>query len=138
MAVIKLQRHRRGAGTIKRPYHRRGPLIFTREVFDAIPGWVEMGARPEDIAAAIGTTVGSLKVKCSHAGISLASIRPAVGGGLHPRVWAALRREADQRGMTTQRLMTEIVASVATHNLFAGVLGDYDAPEEGPECAARL
>lgn len=112
-------------------------LIFTREVYDAIPVWVEMGASKEDIAAALGATVGSLQVKCSHARISLAARRPSIGGGLPPRVWATLQREADRRDKTIPRLMAEIVANVAEHNLFAAVLGDFDDREEPLRCAEQ-
>ena len=115
----------------------RPPLIFTSEVFDSIPVWVEMGARPEEIAAAIGSTVGTLKVRCSQARISLASVRPSIRGGLLPRHWAAVQREADHRKMTVPRLMAEVIMGVAEHDLFAAVLGDYDGAKEVPQCAAR-
>lgn len=86
--------------------------------------WVEMGARPEDIAAALGTTVGYLRVRCSLARISLASQRPVVGGRLHPRVWVALQRAADRRGQTVPKLIADILAGVAERDLFALVLED--------------
>lgn len=112
---------------MRRKYPKHRPqLIFTREVFEAIPVWVEMGARPEEIAAAIGATVGTLKVRCSQANISLAAIRPSIRGGLLPRHWAAVQREADYRRMTVPKLMAEVIMGVAENNLFAAVLGDWD------------
>lgn len=119
----------------KRPRRRR-LLVFTREVFEVIPVWVEMGARPEEIAAALGVTVGTLQVKCSQAHISLAAVRPSIRGGLHSSHWAAIQREADRRGVSVPRLMSEIVMSVAENDLFAAVLEDYDELEV-VGCVAR-
>lgn len=107
----------------KKKRRRIAKCVFTREVFDAIPAWVEMGARPEDIAAALGVTVGTLQVRCSQVRISL---RPAVGGAhrLPQSVWGALQRAADRRNWTVPRLVSEVLVGVAERNLFAEVLED--------------
>lgn len=109
---------------------RRAPrFTLTKEVFAAIPGWVERGARPEDIAAALGVTVGTLQVRCSQARISLS---PAVRPILDPSVWQALQRAADRRDWTVPRLVSEILAGVAERNLFVEVLEDQQPPQPNP------
>lgn len=109
----------------------RRPRIFSSEVLAAIPMWVEMGARPVDIAEALGTTVGSLAARCSQLRISLAAVRPAVSGGLNPFVCAALQRAADQRGRSVPQIITDIVTRVAEDNLFAEVLDGSGAQRGG-------
>lgn len=125
--------------TRRRRSKRRGrrSLIFTREVLDAIPVWIEMGARPDDIAAAVGATVGSLQVRCSQAGISLAP--PAIRSDvIKPHHWTGLQRAAMRRGTSVPRLMAEIIVGVVEYDLFAAVLGDNDDEDAaGPQCAAR-
>lgn len=97
---------------------------FTPDVLAAIPQWLSMGATREEIAAVLHTTVNSLQVKCSTAGISLrgASIQKY----LTSSQWVKLRLEADKRGVTTPQLIANIVGAVVDHNLFPAVLGDYD------------
>lgn len=114
--------------------------VYTSEVLAAIPMWIEMGARPEDIADILGTTVGGLRARCSQVGISLAAVRPVISGGLPPPVWAALQRAADRRGYTVPRLVAEIIMGVAQRNLFSEVLdGDpAGSPSSGGgACAGR-
>lgn len=125
------------SGVRKKPLKRGGPRIFTREVLAAIPMWVEMGARPKDIAAALGTTVPSLAARCSQLRISLAAVRPAISGGFPPEVWSALQRAADQRSKSVPRLISDIVASVAERNLFSEVLDDRGAQRSGGGESAR-
>ena len=102
---------------------RRGR--FTREVLAAIPVWLELGARPSEIAAALGTSENSLRVVCSVNGLSL---RPSVRvlESLTPRHLAALSSEATRRGVPIWRLIQNILIGVADYNLFSAVLGDYD------------
>ena len=45
--------------------------ILTKDVMAGIPVLVQQGMNTEAIAARLGCTVGTLKVRCSHAGISL-------------------------------------------------------------------
>lgn len=116
----------------KKKRHRT-PFIFTQEILNSIPVWVEMGARPSEIAAAIGSTVGTLQVVCSKAGISLSA---AAAMKKHfKRDWPVLQREAVRRGISVPRLTTEIITAVVESDLFAAVLGDYDG--EDLEAGAR-
>lgn len=101
----------------------RGSSTFPPGVLEAIPKWVEMGASAADIAAALNTTVNSLQVKCSRAGISLASRRPVVGGNLDAKVWVALQRAADQRGKTMPLIIAEVLSGVVERGLLSRALG---------------
>ena len=49
---------------------RRGSIL-TKDVMAGIPVLVQQGWTAEAIAARIGCTVGTLRVRCCHAGISL-------------------------------------------------------------------
>ena len=55
--------------TEKKP--RRRPSILTKDVMAGIPVLVQQGLNAEAIAARLGCTVGTLKVRCSQAQISL-------------------------------------------------------------------
>lgn len=112
------------------------PLRFTREVLETIPIWVELGARPAEIAAALGTTTNSLYVKCSGLGISLTATGPALGRYMQVVEWATVQREADRRGVSVPQLMAQVIVTVAERNLFSSVLGDFTNGNKSP-CAAR-
>ena len=49
----------------------RRRFILTKNVMAGIPVLVQQGMAAEAIAARIGCTVGTLRVRCCHAGISL-------------------------------------------------------------------
>ena len=117
--------------------------IFTREVFAAIPLWIELGASPGDVAAALGTTENSLRVMCSRHKVSL---RPAGGflrSVLAAEHWSVMRREAARRGLTVPQLVGDVMLAVIEDKLFVAVLGDCEdsagtGDEEQKSCAARL
>src|SRR5262249_2034520 len=54
---------------------------LTPERIQQIKDFVQSGVSCEDIAAAVGVTVGTLKVSCSRLGISLRRPRPTNGNG---------------------------------------------------------
>lgn len=108
--------------SIASPATRR--RVFTREVLDAIPLWVELGATGADIAAALGTTEGSLYVACSAYKISLRPSSSKLSKALTPAQWSAVQREAARRGVPVWELVAAIVAAVADDNLFAAVLDE--------------
>jgi hypothetical protein len=47
--------------------------LFTPAVLHQLPRWVASGQSPAEIAARIGCTAGTLKVRCSQEGISFAT-----------------------------------------------------------------
>jgi len=112
----------------------RRPNI-TREALDAIPMWVELGAKPADIAEALGTNVNSLYNLCTRHNISLRPSGGVIVRALSPQQWSVLQGEATRRGVPVWKLVTQIVAGVTDHGLFAAVLGDYDGPigKKGPD-----
>ena len=95
---------------------------FTREVLESIPVWLEMGATPTEIAAALGTTVNCLRVRCSAHNISLRSTGAALRGALTIEQWKAIQYEATRRGVSVWQLVAEVVSTVADNNLFAMIL----------------
>src|SRR5207344_2453827 len=50
---------------------QRRPSVLTKDVMAGIPVLVQQGLNTEAIAARLGCTVGTLKVRCSQAQISL-------------------------------------------------------------------
>lgn len=124
----------------KVPAPNRRSVIFTREVFDAIPIWVALGAQPKDIAEILGTTENSLRVRCSKAKISLADMslfnrRVAVLSDDH---LLALRREAMRRGVTMPRLIVAIIENLVERDAFSEVLGGYGPKvRQGTQCVVQ-
>lgn len=100
--------------------------VFTPEILRAIPVWLELGARVEDIAKAIGTTPASLHMTCSRANISLRSVGVPLTRALTQSQWDRVQREAVRRGVPAWRLIATVVAAVADNDLFSAVLGDRD------------
>lgn len=96
---------------------------FTRPVLDMIPVWIELGATPQDIAAALGTTENSLQVMCSKYGISLRRVTDTkLRTALTSVQWGVFQVEAARRGTSVWELISRIVATVADDDLFAAVL----------------
>lgn len=104
-------------------------LVFTDDVLRAIPEWVALGADKREIAAVIGTTVGSLEVTCSREGISLSggAISPkTLREGLSDAHRRVLLAAAEQRGVPVVQLILRIIETVASDNLVDSVLDDLD------------
>lgn len=97
-----------------------------REELDAIPLWVELGARPQDVADALGVGVNSLYNLCARNKISLRPSGGYLAAALSQKQWEALRVEAVRRGMSVPKLVVLLIGGVSEHGLFAAVLKDYD------------
>jgi hypothetical protein len=71
--AVEIARERTNAALLNKPLLsiRGRPIIFTPERIDQIRNLRERGKTPEEIAEIIGCTIGTLRVKCSHLGISL-------------------------------------------------------------------
>ena len=136
--------------TEKKPGGR--PSILTKDVMAGIPVLVQQGLNAEAIAARLGCTAGTLKVRCSQAQISLrvpkevkvvplvplACQRPrrpnrhkqkrcfafAVPTTLQlSRVaMSRLRQRAEATGMTEAALVTNLLEVIAQDDLFDAVL----------------
>ena len=125
------------------------PSILTKDVMAGIPVLVQQGLKAEAIAARLGCTVGTLKVRCSQAQISLrvpkeVKVVPLVPGQPTPpkppqsnecfafavpttlqlsRVaMSRLRQRAEATGMTEAELVTNLLKVIAQDDLYDAVL----------------
>ena len=127
----------------------RRRFILTKDVMAGIPVLVQQGLNAEAIAARIGCTVGTLRVRCCHAGISLrvakeakvvplvslvpASPKPSQSNRcfafavpttlqLSRVAMARLRQRAEATGMTEAELATKLLEVIAHDDLYDAVL----------------
>ena len=128
---------------------RRGSIL-TKDVMAGIPVLVQQGWTAEAIAARIGCTVGTLRVRCCHAGISLRVPKEVKVVPLVPLVPASpakppqpkrffafavpttlqlskvamsrLRQRAEATGMTEAALVTNLLEVIAQDDLYDAVL----------------
>lgn len=109
---------------------------FTPEVLEAIPKWLASGATSEDIAAVLETTLSSLQVVCSRAGVSLRtqSINPSpdihayLRKTLSKEAWTSLCAEAARRGMPVMRLAFTMLEYAAVDNVYSALI---DVDDQG-------
>ena len=127
---------------------QRRPTVLTKDVMAGIPVLVQQGLNAEAIAARLGCTVGTLKVRCSQAQISLrvpkeVKVVPLVPAPQPPKppqskrcfafavpttlqlskvAMSRLRQRADATGMTEDALVTNLVEVIAQDDLFDAVL----------------
>ncbi len=107
---------------------------FSEEVLEAIPKWVASGATADDIAALLGTTVGSLRVTCSIRDISLKQKRGTFPPSLHSHLrralsteaWVGLCAEAERRGVPPVNLAFMLLEIVSVEDLYVAVIADED------------
>lgn len=97
---------------------------LTREALETIPRWVELGARPVDIAAALGTSVGSLTAICCQRRISLRPTGQEVYAMLDSQQWNTLHAEAVRRGISIGQLVARLVACLIDRGLMRTLLED--------------
>jgi hypothetical protein len=127
---------------------QRRPVILTEAVLASIPMLVEQGLNTQAIAARLGCTVATLKVRCSQARISLRVPRELKVVPLVPLVpvpqppkppqskrrfafavlqlskvaMSRLRQRADATGMTEDALVMNLLEVIAQDDLFDAVL----------------
>ena len=134
--------------TEKKPGGR--PSILTKDVMAGIPVLVQQGLNAEAIAARLGCTAGTLKVRCSQAGISLRVPKEVKVVPMVPMVPASpakppqpkrffafavpttlqlsrvamsrLRQRAEATGMTEAELVTSLLEVIAQDDLYDAVL----------------
>jgi len=125
------------------------PSILTRDVMAGIPLLVQQGLNTEAIAARLGCTAGTLKVRCSQARISLRTPKqvemvPLVPAPRPPKppqtkpcfafavpttlqlsrvAMSRLRQRAEATGMTEAELVTKLLEMIAQDDLYDAVLG---------------
>jgi hypothetical protein len=127
------------------------PSILTKEVMAGIPVLVQQGLNAEAIAARLGCTVGTLKVRCSQAQISLrvpkevkvVPLVPLVPASTPPKppkqersyafaipttlqlsrvAMSRLRQRAEATGITEAELITTLMEVIAQDDLYDAVL----------------
>ena len=125
------------------------PSILTKDVMADIPVLVQQGLNTEAIAARLGCTAGTLKVRCSQQGISLRVPKEVKVVPLVPLVPAPkppssqqpcfafavpttlqlsrvamsrLRQRAEATGMTEAELVTTLIEVIAQDDLYDAVL----------------
>src|SRR6476620_2997429 len=125
--------------------------ILTKDVMAGIPVLVQQGLNTEAIAARLGCNVGTLKVRCSQAGISLrvpkevkvvpmVPLVPAPKPPTPPKqrrcfafavpttlqlskvAMSRLRQRAEATGMTEAELVTTLIEVIAQDDLYDAVL----------------
>src|SRR4249919_2607752 len=132
--------------TEKKPGGR--PSILTRDVMAGIPLLVQQGLNTEAIAARLGCTAGTLKVRCSQARISLRTPKqvemvPLVPAPRPPKppqskpcfafavpttlqlsrvAMSRLRQRAEATGKTEAELVTKLLEMIAQDDLYDAVL----------------
>ena len=114
-----------------------GRRILTKAVLATIPGMVAQGnMRADDIAEKLGCNIGTLKVRCSQAKISL---RPPGSRRGRPRTdertirlsgdaMALLQRRAALSGKSETALARELLETIARDNLYDAVLDPEPIP----------
>src|SRR4029079_18694634 len=110
-----------------------GQKILTKAVLAATPEMFERGGmRADDIAEKLGCNLGTLKVRCSQAKISL---RPPGSRRGRPRTdertirvseaaLLLLQRRATASGKTEAALARELLETIARDDLYDAVLDD--------------
>src|SRR4249920_3510508 len=132
--------------TEKKPGGR--PSILTKDVMAGIPVLVQQGLNTEAIAARLGCTAGTLKVRCSQAQISLrvpkeVKVVPLVPAPTPPKppkqkrsyafavpttlelskvAMSRLSQRAEATGMTEAELVTTLIEVIAQDDLYDAVL----------------
>jgi len=114
-----------------------GRRILTKAVLATIPEMVAQGnMRADDIAEKLGCNIGTLKVRCSQAKISL---RPPGSRRGRPRTdertirlsgdaMALLQRRAALSGKSETALAQELLETIARDNLYDAVLDPEPIP----------
>ena len=124
------------------------PSILTKDVMAGIPVLVQQGLNAEAIAARLGCTIGTLKVRCSQAQISLrvpkeVKVVPLVPAPTPPKppkqkrcvgfavpttlqlskvAMSRLRQRAEAMGTTEADLVTTLIEVIAQDDLYDAVL----------------
>jgi hypothetical protein len=122
--------------------------IFTKAVFASIPTLVQQGFNTEAIAARLGCKVGTLRVRCSQAQISLrvpkeVKVVPLVPGPTPPKppkqkrsyafalpttlqlsrvAMSRLRQRAEAIGVNEAKLASDLLEVIAQDDLYDAVL----------------
>jgi hypothetical protein len=106
--------------------------VFTPAVIKTIRELASQGKSASEIAAAIGSTAASVRVKCCHLKIQLSRRgRPCLHRDEHklvlymrPEDYTALKREAAHKRKSPAELAGTLLEMVASADIFQAVLDD--------------
>jgi hypothetical protein len=114
------------------PRKMKRPTILTSAVLAQVPGWLQKGRTADEIAASVGCTVGTLRVKCSQKGISLrrGALAQRQSPKNHPKlsislpipIIAVLEARASGQGVTSRKLVATLIKTIVNDDLFEAVL----------------
>ena len=114
------------------PRKMKRSAILTSAVLAQVPGWVQQGRAADEIAARLGCTVGTLRVKCSQNGISLrrgdhaqrqaSENHSKMSIALPTSIMAVLDARARGQGVTSRRLAATLIKTIVDDDLFEAVL----------------
>jgi hypothetical protein len=106
--------------------------IFTPEIFAEISNLVAQGFDTAEIAAKIGCTMGSLRVRCSQKGVRLRLPKSKPVAKSKPRERLTLRlsenialrleQQAHKRGKTRKEFAIALLEAIVRDNLYDAVL----------------
>ncbi len=115
-----------------------------------IPVWLRGGASKEDVAEALGTSVGSLEAVCSNRSISLSrkayndtgapapDLNAALRKQLQGDAWAKLCVVARSRRMSGGRLVVLMLEYIVNDDLFEAVLDDNGTADQDKSLEEQL
>ncbi|MGA8616595.1 MAG: hypothetical protein WB760_33835 [Xanthobacteraceae bacterium] len=112
--------------------------VFTAVVIKAIRDWASQGKSASEIAAAIGSTAASVRVKCCQLKIQLSRRgRPSLVPSwpqhpgehklviyMRPEDYAALERKAAHMHKSPAELAGMLLEEIVSADIFQAVLGD--------------
>ena len=102
---------------------------ITAAVLEQIPSLIERGISPDEIAARVGCTSGTLRVVCSKAKISLRkkkSDKPTIPVALPGAMIGMFQREAGKRGLAVEAFASMLLKVIAQDNLYDAVLDERE------------
>ena len=111
--------------------------VFTTTAVEIIRGLADQGRSASEIADAVGSTPGSVRVKCSQFKIKLRRSRISglattahdlpmqrLATHLSPKTYRALRRKAHHKQKTTTEFAEMLLEAVIVSSIYKAVLND--------------
>jgi hypothetical protein len=103
--------------------------LFSPAVFAQIAKMVDGGFKPSQIAATIGCTLGTLRVRCSQCGVSLRRYTAESIGSrtklmikLPPEIALRLQLEAQKQRISPTKLATILIETIVQDELYGAVI----------------
>jgi hypothetical protein len=114
--------------------------LFSPAVFAQIAKMVDAGFRAPQIAATVGCTLGTLRVKCSQCGVSLRRCPAETNGSrtkltinLPPGMALRLQLQAQKHRISPTKLATILIETIVQDELYSAVI-DRKQVRLGPTC----